>query len=246
MKVLIVDDESDARFIIATLLDAICPEAVHKFASNAQQALQAIETSKFDLILSDIEMPQYSGLQMVTELRTKGNQTPVVFITAYDKFTYAQEAVRLNAVDFLLKPPSEKQLAEVIDRLRNGFLKSEHSGDETVLSTIASFKAVNSIAVYKLEDILYLQADGAYSSLYPTNGKPEMILEALSSLESRLDPFLFIRAGRKHLVNISHLRKIDFKTKSITFFVNGKEVMLNISEKGFQQVKKALNDQSKS
>jgi two-component system, LytTR family, response regulator len=244
IKVLIVDDESDARFIIATLLDTVCPDAVHKFASTAQQAYQALQTNKFDLILSDIEMPQYSGLQFVTELRTKGDQTPVVFITAYDKFTYAQQAVRLNAIDFLLKPLSEKQLAEIIARVRTSTVKTDYTGDLATPSKIVSLKAVNSIVIYKFDDILYLQADGAYSTLFSITGKEEMILEALSALELRLDPAIFIRAGRKHLINISHLRKIDLKTKFITFVVNGEELVLNVSEKGFQQIKKALNDQT--
>jgi two-component system, LytTR family, response regulator len=241
-NVLIVDDEYDARFLIATLLDAVCPEAMHKFAADAQQAFNAIEQNHFDLILSDIEMPQYNGLQFVAGLRDKGIDTPVVFITAYDKFTYAQQAIRLGAVDFLLKPLSEKQLRDVIDRLRSIPGRPERESAEiTQAQKLISVRSVNTIIVYKLKDILYFEADGAYSTLYSIDGKKDLVLEGLIEIESRLDPSVFIRTDRKHLINISHLRKIDLKNHSITLDDNNNEIILNITQNGCQMLKRRID-----
>ena len=73
-------------------------------AANGEEGLEAIHKYRPDLVICDIRMPKMDGIEMVTELRNEGNETYVIFLTAYDDFAYAQNAVKLGASDYLLKP----------------------------------------------------------------------------------------------------------------------------------------------
>lgn len=119
LKVLVVEDEELIRKGIVLAVDwaALDCEVVGE-AANGEEALAAVERCAPNLIITDLKMPKMDGLEMLRCLRERGNDAYVIILTAYDSFEYAQSALRLGAVDFLLKPFHDGDLEQAVTALR--------------------------------------------------------------------------------------------------------------------------------
>lgn len=117
MKVLVVDDQPD---VVAGILDGVNWRALH--VEKAYSALSAAEAKdlllreKIDILLCDIEMPGESGLSLVAWLQKQDRETKCIFLTAHADFPYAQKALQLGAVDYLLQPASYENIEAAIWR----------------------------------------------------------------------------------------------------------------------------------
>ena len=117
-KVLVVEDEEMIRKGIMLTVDwpslgcMVCGEA-----ANGEEGLARAEELKPDLIVTDLKMPRMDGLEMIKRLREADNPVDVIILTAYDSFEYAQSAIRLGAVDFLVKPFRDGELEEAVTRI---------------------------------------------------------------------------------------------------------------------------------
>nr|WP_325211785.1 response regulator [uncultured Oscillibacter sp.] len=119
LKVLVVEDEEMIRKGIVLAVDwAALDCVVVGEAANGLEALDAVERLDPSLIITDLKMPQMDGIEMLRQLRERGNNAYVIILTAYDSFTYAQSALRLGAVDFLLKPFHDGDLERAVTALR--------------------------------------------------------------------------------------------------------------------------------
>lgn len=119
LKVVVVEDEALVRKGIVLAVDwASVGCAVVGEAANGEEGLEVIGRYRPDLVITDIRMPRMDGLEMVRRLRAGGNDAYVILLTAYSDFTYAQTAVRLGAVDYLLKPFHDGELETVIERIQ--------------------------------------------------------------------------------------------------------------------------------
>lgn len=113
LKALIVDDEPRARSILQNMLAENCPQVtVLDAVGNVPEAIKAIHTLQPDLVFLDIEMPGYSGFQLLEMIPDPGFQ--VVFTTAYSE--YALKAFEVSAIDYLLKPIRIQKLTEAVQK----------------------------------------------------------------------------------------------------------------------------------
>src|SRR5205809_1474081 len=110
MRVAIVDDEEPARALLGEYLSAFEDIEIVAECANGFEAVKAVSDVKPDLLLLDIQMPRLDGFEV---LELIGNESGVVFVTAYDK--YALKAFEVNAVDYLLKPFSSERLREALN-----------------------------------------------------------------------------------------------------------------------------------
>lgn len=128
MQVLLVDDD---RFVIAALQKGIAWESLgitEVFtANNINSAKSIIENNKIDLLLSDIDMPHGSGLDLLNYLRENGNNVPTIFLTNYADFTYAQKAIELKSFHYFLKPIDYAELTRIIKKA----IKETKDSDKT-------------------------------------------------------------------------------------------------------------------
>lgn len=115
MKIMVIDDEP----IVPKALRALIPWEEHGFtwlppADNGDEALELIERDKPDLLLLDCRMPGKTGLELLQEIHARELPVKSVILSGHDEFTYAQQALKLGALDYLLKPPDLDQLLNVV------------------------------------------------------------------------------------------------------------------------------------
>lgn len=112
-KILIADDEGivtdSLQYIIEKNFGAECQTAI---AKNGRQAIELAENFQPDMALLDIQMPRINGLKAMEEIRAQNPRIKILILTAYDNFDYAKEALRLGAVDYLMKPINKKVIVE--------------------------------------------------------------------------------------------------------------------------------------
>ena len=131
LKVLVVEDEEMIRKGIVLAVDwAALDCVVVGEAVNGLQALEAVERYAPSLIITDLKMPVMDGLEMLRQLRERGNNAFVIILTAYDSFAYAQTALRLGAVDFLLKPFHDGELEQAVTRLKQRMDRAGQGGEK--------------------------------------------------------------------------------------------------------------------
>ncbi|MDQ0918353.1 response regulator [Paenibacillus sp. V4I5] len=117
MDILIVDDETVIREGIQRTLQNRFPEHKVHLAANAEQAVTLLRSHQIHIVLTDILMPGMTGLELMNMSRSRHPHVKWVVISAYSEFAYAQEAVRLGAKDYLLKPIGKEVLIEMISKL---------------------------------------------------------------------------------------------------------------------------------
>lgn len=88
-------------------------------AANGEEGIDIIKEKKPDIVISDIKMPKINGLKMIESLQKEQIHTEYIIISGYDEFEFAQNAIRLGVVDFLLKPIEEKELKKAILKVQD-------------------------------------------------------------------------------------------------------------------------------
>lgn len=227
MKAIIVDDERLARNELKRLLEDFPKIEVIGEAANADEALPMIEELSPELLFLDIQMPGKNGFELLENI--EGNVPEVVFTTAYDE--YALKAFEVNALDYILKPIDSQRLAEAIQRVEDEIERNKRkaSGKETSEILGANdqvfVKDGEKCWFVKLGNVRLFESMGNYVRLHFDDQKP-MILKSLNSLEDRLDPKIYFRANRKHIINLQWIDKIE------PWFSGGLLVTLKGTEKG--------------
>ncbi len=207
MKAIIIDDERLARNELKRLLENFPKIEIVGEAANAEEALQLIDDLHPDLLFLDIQMPGKNGFELLESI--EGKVPEVVFTTAYDE--YALKAFEVNALDYLLKPIDLQRLTEAMQRVEEEFLQKvvKKEGLKLLGEQDQVFvKDGEKCWFVKLGKVRLFESMGNYVRLHFEDQKP-MVLKSLNSLEERLDPQMYFRANRKHVINLGWIDKIE-------------------------------------
>jgi two-component system, NarL family, response regulator DesR len=120
IRVLIAEDQSLILGALAALLDIEADLEVVGQAGSGTEALALAERTRPDVLLTDIEMPGMSGLDLAAELRARGNAAKIVIVTTFARPGYLRRALEVGAAGYLLKDAPSAQLAEAIRRVMAG------------------------------------------------------------------------------------------------------------------------------
>jgi len=211
-KILIVDDEPEARFLLKSIVEEIDHVEVVGLASHAEEALYQLIEHYPDLVLLDINMPGKSGIEFMQLINKRNLDVPVVFISAYKK--YAIQAIRSEVYNFLLKPVCRQDLESLILKYKKYKKRNLPGKLMQVLNNIREEKNIrinsrNSYIIINPLEIIYCISEDGYTTLHLSTGKKEVSNTALSHLEENLKVYNFFRLGRSTLVNLDHLYKVD-------------------------------------
>lgn len=115
-RVLIADDELIERKVLyKTLTENLGDQCAIFQAENGREALAVYEKEKIQIAILDIEMPGINGIEAAQKIREQDADCCIIFLTAYDEFSYARKAITVRALDYLLKPYDEQELMLVLE-----------------------------------------------------------------------------------------------------------------------------------
>jgi two-component system LytT family response regulator/two-component system response regulator LytT len=230
LTAVLVDDEELARDELAFLLGQVRGVDIVGTAGNGIEAVETINRLKPDVVFLDIQMPGLTGFEVARRLIDAETPSHIIFVTAYDQ--HAIEAFEVNAVDYLLKPVDAARLDVAIQRARRLIAFERPAADTSAEAAVAGVtpeqleKIVEIVAERRHrrdrlalkvgERFLLVQADEViYASL--ANDVITVVAgkhvgtsscRTLDELQEQLDPGIFWRVHRSHLVNINKVKEI--------------------------------------
>ena len=242
LKVLLIDDEPLACDLVEEYLQDHNEIKVLGRCHDGFEGVKAIQKHKPDLIFLDVQMPKISGFEMLELL----DEPPaVIFATAFDE--YAIQAFEQNAVDYLLKPFSKERFDAALQKF---LARKESTSVQVKKVTEEVTQAPNQnrvvikdgarIRIISVKDIVRLEADDDYVKIFTTQGN-FMKKKTLTHFEKTLNKDLFVRVHRSHLVNISHILRIDPYEKNSHVALLKDDTRVSVSRSGYQLLKEVLN-----
>lgn len=237
LKLVIVDDEADARSTLKLLLTQYCPdiELVGE-AGDVPAGVALIRGVDPDIVLLDIHLREATGFELLNKFSNPS--FVVIFITAFD--SYALKAFHYCALDYLLKPVDPDRLIQAIDKA-NSSIEKEYSFKQQIdnLKDISRNKVFEKIALpssegisfVHLNDIIYLKSDANYTIFHSKNNERVMVSKSLKEYEDFLPEEIFFRTHQSYIVNIQFIKKVLKEDGGYALLENGDKIPISRRKK---------------
>jgi len=216
LKVVIVDDEARARDVIRFLLGNIPFVQIEGEADSVSTALPLIIHARPDVVLLDIKMPGQDGFSLLDELIRLELHSHIIFITGDPDSAY--KAIRYRPFDFLLKPvhPDELHYAlrkVLIHNRDHHIITHDLKNRQEDFKRNLCFKTRSGFIMVDTSNILYVEADWNYSTIFLCNNKQELVTLNIGKIEKMLPLNGFFRINRSNIINLDFLLRVDRKRK---------------------------------
>ncbi len=222
LRIIIIDDEPDAIEAIESIVEINNTEyQIVAKTTDPAKGLELILLHKPDVVFLDIEMPGMNGFQLLDKI--SNIDFDVIFATAYEH--YAIRAIKLNALDYILKPVS---ITEVMNALEKAKKRKQTPQDRSVnyknlLSDIKSprfqrikISTVKGFEFVVIDNIIRLEAEGSYTKMYLKDQEKILVSKPIKKMEEELSGTGFFKSHRSHVINLNHIRSYNSKKSTIT------------------------------
>jgi len=226
LKTIVVDDEQLARDELGYLLGQVGGVEIIAQAGNGLEALETIDRLQPDLVFLDVQMPGLTGFEVARRLLDNGPASHIIFVTAYDQ--HAIEAFEVNAVDYLLKPVDALRLEVALQRARRRIAVDRGDAPaaikgisnqqlEQIVQLVTernsrrerlALKVGERFLLVQSEEIIYASLAEESITVVTNQHVGTSNYRTLDELQTRLDPSVFWRVHRSHLVNINKIKEI--------------------------------------
>lgn len=239
VKAIVLDDEKHCVESLCLDIERYCPEVeVVAALTSAKECLSAIKKLRPELLFLDIEMPWMNGFELLEYLYPTDFE--VIFVTAYD--SYAVQAFRASAVDYLMKPVDKNDLIDAVEKVKtrisnNG--RTEQAHIRTLLDDYFSKRKVSKIALpdkdgqkfVELDQIMYVEASSNYSNLHLADGNTLLVTLTLKHIDSKLDDERFIRVHHSFIINMDHVTQYVKSDGGYLVMKDGSQVPISRSKR---------------
>ncbi len=230
---ILIDDETDALEALEWKLQKYCPNMqILDKVSDPECAIDSILSQKPDCIFLDIQMPKVSGFDLLENI---GNiESLIVFVSAYDE--YALQAIKVPAFDYILKPVDRNDLVKVVNRLekhkQNKNSKEQLEMLPGALKNRVGLYMNGAISFFNYEEVIFLKADGNYTTIYLTKNRKEMLSKTLKEVESFFSDIpCFFRVHNSYFINLNHVIEYRKCEGGTLIMSNHKNVSISRSKK---------------
>jgi len=254
MKILIIEDEPPIAKQLEKYLKAYDNDVeIVKTINSIKSGIAYFKNEpQPDLIISDIELGDGICFEIFSEFSIT---CPIIFSTAYSE--YWQKSFEINSIDYLLKPIKKKELYKSLEKYkkvqlyygnnRNNYFADmlENLSKNKTYKSRFLIKIGKNFEVISIDDINYFYSEDKLSFIVTRHQKKYATYDSLDEIESQIDPFLFYRANRKHLINIKSIVKVQpyFNGKLSVELIplNNEKQLIVISRNKASAFKKWLN-----
>lgn len=206
----VVEDEPLARNLLEQYILKVPHLQLVKSFSSPLAALDFLRNNSIDILFSDIQMPEITGISLLKILPKK---PLVILTTAYSE--YALEGYELDVVDYLLKPITLERFLKAVEKATQRLVKSPVAPavesvvvNEPVIQSSIFVKDGTKLVKIRLNEILYIEGLKDYVAIY-TKDKKVVTLQTLKSLEVQLGAHQFIRVHHSYIVSFESIDTID-------------------------------------
>lgn len=235
IKAIIVDDELSAIKSLKWEIENFCHGimVVDSF-TNPSDAIIAINTIKPDCVFLDIEMPEIDGFQLLQKVKYR--DFDLIITTAYD--SYALQAFKESAIDYLLKPVDTDELIQSVAKIKENKNKNRLGKELYQAINNLNNKKFDKIALplsgktifVKPEEIVYCKSDGNYTEIFFTKLKKEMLSKKLKDVEALICNDSFFRVHNSYVVNIIYIKEF-IRSDSLLVLDNATKIPVSRSRK---------------
>jgi len=230
IKTLIIEDEVNARKALKNMLEFYCPEIeVCGEASSVSEGKALLKKSEAQLVFMDIQLPDGTAFDILK--KGVDNSLKIIFITAFD--AYALQAIKLSALDYILKPPSPKELIKAVNKVREAIENEEllSMQIETVADNLNDatqnrkiiLNVGSKMHIVLIEQIVRAEAKENYSMVTTINNEHILASKSMKELDEMLASCGFFRVHHSHLINLSQIDTYD-KAQALCTLRNGDQV----------------------
>ena len=235
IKTLVIDDEANARSAIKNMVQQLkLPVEIIGEAGSAAEGLEKISSLNPELLFLDIQMPGKSGIDLVQEM--KRDDIQVIFVTAHQGF--AIQALKLSAIDYILKPIDPAELKEAVEKalkqknkpagseqlqLFQQALQQLQQPQQKALQRLA-LSTSEGILFTDLKDIIWIESLTGYCKFYLQDQKPIIVSKNLKEYEDLLADHHFFRTHQSSVVNLVHIKKYVRGEGGQVWMSNGTEI----------------------
>jgi two-component system LytT family response regulator len=215
MKAIIIEDEQKAADLLEQMLMDISDsiEVVEK-CYDLPSGVKSIKKNHPDIVFLDLELPVYSGLQLLEFFNEEEISFALIFTTASNQ--HAIQAFEMSAIDYILKPIQEEKLKTALQKC---FKRKKISSAENISvlqqnMQSPEFKKIvvpvnNGFEIINLSDIMYFKAEGSYTNIFLSDKQSLMVSKNLKYFDDILESsYCFIRIHRSYMANIQYAKKI--------------------------------------
>jgi two-component system, LytTR family, response regulator len=217
LRAVLVDDEQLARDELGYLLGQVGGVEIIGQAGNGVEALTTIDRLQPDVVFLDVQMPGLTGFEVARRMLDTNAPSHIIFVTAYDQ--HAIEAFEVNAVDYLLKPVDPARLLLAVQRARTRIATARPLNDqiERIVQIVAerqgrrerlAIKVGERFMLVQAEEIVFASLVDEGIVVVTNQHSGTSNYRTLDELHERLDPSVFWRVHRSHLVNINKIKEI--------------------------------------
>jgi len=249
MLALVVDDEKRARETICKIIELYTPSITTVMeAATVKDAVLAIRLHKPQLIFLDIRLEDGNGFDVLEQV--KNRSLNVIFITAYNE--YALKALKISAIDYILKPIDPEEFVEAVRKTMSKiaknkieeridlFLQNMNTKDTEVVLNKITLRTLDNIYIVKIADIIYCQAERNYTTFYLLGGEKIIVSKNLREYEELLPKDGFMRPHQSYLVNLNHIIRYEKGDSHLLICSEGCNIPVSLRKR--EQVVKALNN----
>ncbi|MEL6863271.1 MAG: LytTR family DNA-binding domain-containing protein [Bacteroidota bacterium] len=224
LTAVIIDDEARSRRTLGHLIKEYCHQVqIVGEAEDVLSGVKVIQNTQPDIVFLDIEMPNYSGFQLI-EYFDQIN-FDIIFTTAYEE--YAIKAFKVSAIGYLLKPINIDELIAAVakaERLRNKRQTQGQIAPSTEKGRRIILPAQNGMIYLNLDEICYLESEGRYARVHLIDGSDLLTTKSLKDCQDLLNHPFFLRVHRSYIINLSYIKKYTKGRESFVLMENKAQI----------------------
>jgi len=207
---ILIDDEEIALKSLENKIRKNIPYIDILFTTqDPEEAINKIDELQPELIFLDIDMPMISGFDLLAKINAPN--TEVIFVTAH--VNYAINAIKHNAIDYILKPIDIEELQAAVEKVKENIFEKENLNKQITLLQSKSknrssiiIPTQQGLSFFKPDQIIRLEGTGGYTTIYTTKEKPILSSANIGKFSTLLEYPNFFQAHKSHIVNMEFIK----------------------------------------
>lgn len=232
LSAIIIDDESDAISVLDSIVNTYIEDVtILAKVDKPTLAPDIIRKYQPDFIFLDIEMPGMNGFELLSCISNINFE--IIFVTAYNQ--YAIEAIKKNALDYILKPINISEVVQAVEKVKSKIVANTSRSDDfsnltqEMMKLQFNFVKIPSLAGIDFIDannVIHIEASGAYTLLHTLDGKKQLISKPIKQMEELFYHNFFFRIHRSHIINLKCVKRLLYTNSGSVVLTNNTEVPL--------------------